>query len=140
MQTFGKSTFPGFTRGTSKPFEDKKKKSEVHESPSESVKEINERNKQIQLNHASQMAAMQNRLIAMERSQRHKSHPKHNDKWKKKPHFQEQRPPNTLESANYVDNQAIPYCRPCGTFHEASTCHFSFNFVGVSLTHQKMSR
>ena len=91
MQTSGKSNLPGFTRGTSsKPFEDKKKKSEVHESPSESVKELNERIKQIQLNHASQMAAMQNRLIAMERSQTHKVHPKHNDKWQKKPHFQEQ--------------------------------------------------
>ena len=67
---------------------------------------------------------MQNRLIAIERSQTHKAYPKHNDKWQKKPHFQEQRPPNTLEFANYVDNQAIPYCKPCGTFHEESTCHF----------------
>ena len=30
--------------------------------------------------------------------------------------------PSPLESTNMVDHQAIPYCRPCGDFHEENTC------------------
>jgi hypothetical protein len=72
--------------------------------------------------HASQMNAMQNRLIAMERAQSSKPQHKPNDRWPKRPPPQDQRPPNPFESTNLVDHQVIPYCRPCGLFHEESTC------------------
>jgi hypothetical protein len=68
------------------------------------------------------MTAMQNRLEAMERAQANRSHHNPNDKWQKRPSPQEQRPPNSFESTNLVDHQIIPYCRPCGQFHEESTC------------------
>jgi hypothetical protein len=35
---------------------------------------------------------------------------------------QDQRPPNPFESTNWVDHQAIHYCRPCEQFHDESTC------------------
>jgi hypothetical protein len=76
----------------------------------------------MEINHANQMNAMQNRLIAMERAQSSRPHHKPNDKWPKRPPPQEQRPPNPFESTNLVDHQVIPYCRPCGQFHEESTC------------------
>ena len=58
----------------------------------------------------------------MERSQANEFHPKHDEKWKKKPSSHEKRTPNPLESSNYVDHQSIPYCRPCGEFHDESNC------------------
>jgi hypothetical protein len=70
------------------------------------------------------MTTMQNRLIAMERAQSSRPHHKPNDKWPKIPPPQEKRPPNPFESTNLVDHQVIPYCRPCGQFHEESTCQF----------------
>jgi hypothetical protein len=72
--------------------------------------------------HVSQMNAMQNRLIAMERGQASRPQHRPNDKWPKRTPPQDQRPPNPFESTNLVDHQAIPYCRPCGQFHEESTC------------------
>jgi hypothetical protein len=82
--------------------------------------EINQANQMRE--HANQMNAMQNRLIAMERAQSSRPQHKPNDKWPKRPPPQDQRPPNPFESTNLVDHQAIPYCRPCGQFHEESTC------------------
>jgi hypothetical protein len=58
----------------------------------------------------------------MERAQSSRPHHKPNDKWPKRPPPQEKRPPNPFESTNLVDHQVIPYCRPCGQFHEESTC------------------
>ena len=70
MQASGKSNIPGFTRGTSsRSHEDKKKKPEIQESSSDFVKELTQLIKQMEINHANQLAAMQNRLINMERSQ-----------------------------------------------------------------------
>jgi hypothetical protein len=72
---------------------------------------------------------MQNRLIAMERSQANRPPHRPNDKWPRRPPHNDQRPPqhdqrppNPFESTNLVEHQAIPYCRPCGEFHEESTC------------------
>ena len=127
MQASGKSNIPGFTRGSSSKFhEDKKKKPEIQESSNDSIKELTQLIKKMEINHANQMTAMQNRLITMERSQANKFHPKHNEKWQKKPSSHEQRPPNTLESANYVDHQGIPYCRPCGEIHDELNCQVFF--------------
>ena len=123
MQASGKSNIPGFTRGTSSKFhEDKKKKPEIQESSNDSIKELTQLIKQMEINHVNQMTAMQNTLITMERLQANKFHPKHNEKWQKKPSSHEQRPPNTLESSNYVYHQGIPYCIPCGEFHDESNC------------------
>jgi hypothetical protein len=123
MQDVRKSNIPGFTRGSSsKNNEEKKKKVEGQESSSDGIKELTYLIKQMEINHANQMNAMQNRLIAMERGQASRPQHRPNDKWPKKIPSQYQRPPNPLESTNLVDHQAIPYCRPCGQFHEESTC------------------
>ena len=77
MQAFGKSNIPGFTRETSSRFDkDKKKKPEIQESSSDSIKELTQLIKQMEINHANRLAAMQNKLINMERSQANKFHPK----------------------------------------------------------------
>jgi hypothetical protein len=126
-----KSTILGFSRGTSSKTneEKKKKKVENQESPSDGIKELTQLIKQMEINqanqmreHASQMTAMQNRLVAMERDQANRSHHKPNDKWPKIPPPQEQRPPNPFESTNLVNHQVIPYYRPCGEFHEELIC------------------
>jgi hypothetical protein len=123
MQDARKSNIPGFSRGTSsKTIEEKKKKVENQESSNDGIKDLTQLIKQMEINHANQMNAMQNRLIAMERAQSSRPHHKPNDKWPKRPPPQDQRPPNPFESTNLVDHQAIPYCRPCGQFHEESTC------------------
>ena len=75
-------------------------------------------------NQASQMNAMQNRLISMERA--HASHapreypPK--PQWQRKATLQDHRPPNPLETANIVLEEGSPYCRSCTKFHDESTC------------------
>jgi hypothetical protein len=130
MHDARKSNIPGFTRGTSsQPYEEKKKKVENQGSSNDGIKELTQLIKQMEINHAnqlkehvSQMNAMQNRLIAMERGQASRPQHRPNDKWPKRPPPQDQRPPNPFESTNLVDHQAIPYCRPCGQFHEESTC------------------
>jgi ribonuclease HI len=136
-----KSNIPGFNRGSSsKVSEDKKKETKGQESSSDGIDkltqlikqmEVNHANqiKQMEANHTSQMNAMQNRLIAMERNQANRPPHRPNDKWPRRPpqHDQrppqpDQRPPNPFESTNLVEHQVIPYCRPCGEFHEESTC------------------
>jgi hypothetical protein len=84
------------------------------------IKELTQLIKQMEINHANQlkehvnqMNAMQNRLIAMERGQASRPQHRPNDKWPKNPPPQDQRPPNPFESTNWVDHQAIHYCRPC---------------------------
>jgi hypothetical protein len=126
MQDARKSNIPGFSRGTSsKTNEEKKKKVENQESSNDGIKELTQLIKQMEINHANQMNAMQNRLIAMERAQSSRSHHKPNDKWPKRPPPQDQRPPNPFESTNLVDHQAIPYCRPCGNFMKNQLAKFS---------------
>jgi hypothetical protein len=123
MQDVKKSNLPDFPRRTSsKPNEEKRKKVENQEPSNDGIKELTQLIKKMEINHANQMVAMQNRLIAMERAQFNKSHHKPNDKWQKIPPPQEQRPPNPFESTNLVDHQVIPYCKTCGEFHEESTC------------------
>jgi hypothetical protein len=125
-----KSNIPGFTRGSSSKVNDEKKKEpRGQESSSDGIKELTQLIKQMEINHAnqakehaSQMNAMQNRLIAMERSQASRPPHRPNDKWPRRPPQNDQRPPNPFESTNLVEHQAIPYCRPCGEFHEEATC------------------
>ena len=129
MQSSGKSNLPGFSRGstsTPKLHDDKGKAVEPKSKyqTKESIKEMVEMMKQMMVNHTSQLNAMQNRLIAMERThvQNHRSfQPRPNEEWKKKYPHQEQRPPNQLKSNNMVD-EVPPYCKPCEEFHEESTC------------------
>ena len=53
MQACGKSNIPGFTRGTSSKFhEDKKKNPEIQESSNDSIKELTQLIKQMEINHA----------------------------------------------------------------------------------------
>jgi hypothetical protein len=94
--------------------------------------EVNRNNqiKQIEINHANQMTTMQNRLILMKMNQYSRPHHNPNDKWPKKPPLQEKIPPNPFESTNLVDHQVIPYCRPCGEFHEELTCQIFLEICG----------
>jgi Na+/phosphate symporter len=81
MQDSRKSNILGFTRGSSsKVNEEKKKKVEGQESSSDGIKELTQLIKQMEINHANQINALQNRLITMERSQNNKQHHKPNDK------------------------------------------------------------
>jgi hypothetical protein len=121
----GSLTFLGFTRGSSSKINDeKKKKVEGQESSNDGIKELTQLIKQMEINHADQINALQNRLITTKRSQNNRQHPRPNDKWPKRPPQHEQRPPNPFESTNLVDHHSIPYCRPCGEFHEEVTCPF----------------
>jgi len=73
--------------------------------------------------HATQLITLQNRLIAMDRSQNNRFQPRpNNEKWKKKGPPQDQRPPNQLESNNVVNEEIPPFCRACEDLHEESTC------------------
>jgi hypothetical protein len=122
MQDARKSNIPGFSRGTSsQPYEEKKNKVESQGSSNDGIKELTQLIKKMKVNHAYQLNSMQNRLITMERGQASRPQHRPNDKLPKIPP-QDQRPPNPFESTNLVENQAIPYCRPCGQFHEESTC------------------
>ena len=85
----------------------RKKKPDFQESSNDSIKELTQLIKKMEINYANQMTTMQNRLITMERSKANKFHLKHNEKWQKKPSSHEQRPPNTLESSNYVSRHPI---------------------------------
>ena len=79
--------------------------------------------KRLEATHSTQLSALQNRLIAMERSQNNRFQPRpNNEKWKKKGPPQDQRPPNQLESNNVVNEEIPPFCRACEDFHEESTC------------------
>jgi hypothetical protein len=72
--------------------------------------------------HATQLSALQNRLIAMEKSQNNRFQPRpNNDRWQKKGPPQDQRPPNQLESNNVVNEEIPPFCRACEYFQEDST-------------------
>jgi hypothetical protein len=118
-----KSNIPGFTRGSSSKVNDeKKKKVEGQESSSDGIKELTQLIKQMEINHNNQINALQNRLITMERSQNNRQQHKPNDKWPRRPPQNDQRPPNPFESTNLIDHHSIHYCRPCGEFHEESTC------------------
>jgi hypothetical protein len=78
--------------------------------------------KAMEANHASQLNAMQNRLIQMERSHANRFQPRTNERWQRKGPPQDQRPPNQLEATNLVEHEAPPFCRACNDFHEESTC------------------
>jgi hypothetical protein len=118
-----KSNIPAFTRGSSsKVNEEKKKKDEGQGSSSDRIKELTQLIKQMEVNHANKINALQNRLITMERAQNNRQQHRPNDKWPKRPLQNDQRPPNPFESTNLVDHRSIPYCRPCGELHEESTC------------------
>jgi hypothetical protein len=128
MQASGKSNLPGFTRGSSSKQLDPKEKATVPDNKDPSydpLKAIIEMVKRMEATHATQLSALQNRLIAMERSQNQKNRfqPRPgNERWQKKTTQQEQRPPNQLESNNVLNEDIPPFCRACEDFHEESTC------------------
>jgi hypothetical protein len=96
-----KSNIPGFTRGSSSKVNDEKRKEpRGQESSSDGIKELTQLIKQMEINqanqakeHANQINAMQNRLIAMERSQANRPPHRPNDKWPRRPPHNDQRPP-----------------------------------------------
>jgi hypothetical protein len=123
MQDARKSNIPGFTRGSSsQPYEEKKKNAKNKKSSNDDMKELTQLIKKMKINHANQikqmeinqanqakehanqMNAMQNRLIALERGQASRPPHRPNDKWPKKPPPQDQTPPNPFESTNWVDH------------------------------------
>jgi hypothetical protein len=120
-----KSNILGFIRGSSsQPYVEKKKNVENQKPSNDGMKELTQLIKQMEINHANQIkqmeinqtnqiTALQNRLIAMDRGQGSRPPQRPNDKWPKKSPPQDQRPPNSFESTNWVDHQAIHYCRPC---------------------------
>jgi len=68
MQASGKSNILGFTRSSSSKHLEPKEKPESKVFLNDPFKELAEMIKTMELNHATQMNAMQNKLIAMERS------------------------------------------------------------------------
>jgi hypothetical protein len=85
MQASGKSNLPGFTRGgNSKQSEPKDKvvASDSKSSSADPIKELTKMIKAMESNHAAQLNAMQNKLIAMERSHCNRLQPRqNNEKW-----------------------------------------------------------
>lgn len=71
-------------------------------------------------NNTSQINAIQNRLVAMERNQAGRFQNRDNDRWKKRGPPSENRPPNTFESNNLVDD-SMPYCITCDELHDEMT-------------------
>ena len=122
MQASGKSNIHGFTRSSSSKQVEPKEKSESKTSAKDPFKELAEMIKTMELNHATEMNAMQNRLIAMERSQNNRFQNKPNKDWQRKGP-QDQRPPNPLDLANIVQEEVPPYCRACRDFHDEASCH-----------------
>jgi hypothetical protein len=118
-----KSNIPGFNRGSSsKVNEVKKKRDEGQTSSSDGVKELTDLNKQLDMKRDNQINVLQNKLIMVERSQgNNRQQHKPNDKWLRRPPQNDQWPPSLFETTNLVDHRRMPYCRPCGEFHEEST-------------------
>jgi hypothetical protein len=78
----------------SQPHEEKKKSGENQKPSNDGMNELTQLIKQMEINHANQINALQNRLITMERSQSNRKQHKPNDKWLKRPPKNDQRPPN----------------------------------------------
>ena len=116
MQDSGKSNVLGFSKG-SPPESDKVKKVENQEPQGDSIKELAQLIKQMELNHANQLAAMQanqtalhNKIAAME-GDKSNSH-KPNDRWQKgipkgPPYQEQERPPEPLKINNWFDDQIV---------------------------------
>jgi len=116
MQDSGKSNVLGFSKGTP-PESDKVKKVENQEPLGDSIKELAQLIKQMELNHANQLAAMQanqtalhNKIAAME-GDKSNSH-KPNDRWQKgipkgPPYQEQERPPEPLKINNWFDDQIV---------------------------------
>jgi hypothetical protein len=119
-----KSNVPDFNRGSSSRVnEDKKKRDEGQTSSNDGIKELTELIKQLDMKRDNQINALPNRLITVERSQgNNRQQHKPNDEWLRRPPQNDQQPPNPFETTNLVDHRPMPYCRPCGEFHEGSTC------------------
>ena len=122
MQALGKSNILGFTRGSSSKQSDPKEKSESKISANDHFKELAEMIKTMELNHATQMNTMQNRLITMERSHNNRFQNKPNKDWHRNG-SQDQRPLNPLDSTNIVQEEVPPYCRACRDFHDEASCY-----------------
>ena len=137
-----KSNIPGFDRGSSSRVnEDKKKRDEGQTSSNDGIKELTELIKQLDMKHDNQINALHNRLITVERSQgNNRQQHKPNDKWPRRPPQNDQRPPNPYETTNLVDHHPMPYCRPCGEFHEESTCLSSLKNAIMNMKTKEMNK
>jgi hypothetical protein len=128
MQASGKSNLPGFTRGSSSRHTESKEKVAAPDNKDpnfDPLKAVTKMVKRMEATHATHLSALQNRLIAMERSrsQNNRFQPRpNNERWQKKGPPKDQRPPNQLESNNVVNEEISPFCRACEDFHEESTC------------------
>jgi hypothetical protein len=109
MQASGKSNLPGVNRGSSSRQTEAKDKAAAPENKDpnfDPLKVVTEMVKRMEATHATQLSALQNRLIAMERSQNNRFQPRpNNDRWQKKGPPQDQRPLNQLESNNVVNEE-----------------------------------
>jgi hypothetical protein len=98
MQALGKSNLPGFSWGSSSrqtKVKDKTATPENKDPNFDPLKVITEMVKRMEATHTTQLGALQNRLIAMERSQNNRVQPRpNNDRWQRKGPPQDQRPPN----------------------------------------------
>jgi hypothetical protein len=87
MQASVKSNLPGFTRGGSSRQSESKEKAAAPDNKDptyEPLKAITKMVKRMEATHATQLRALQNRLIAMERSQNNRFQPRpNNEKWKR---------------------------------------------------------
>jgi len=83
MKALGKSNLPGFTRGGSYTQSEPKDKPIVLDgkySSTDPIKDLIEMIRAMESNHATQLNAMQNILISMERSHSNRFHPRQNNK------------------------------------------------------------
>jgi hypothetical protein len=121
MQSSGKSNILGFSRGsTSRQTKAKDKAAAAtleNKDPNfDPLKVVTQMVKRME---ATQLSAMKNRLIAMERSHNNRFQPrKNNDWWQRKNSPQDKIPPNQLESNNVVQEEAPPFYRTCEDFHD----------------------
>lgn len=131
-----KYEFLGFERDPTKA-----KAKEVKQVEHDPIKELTQLIKDMKIEHAREMNFMQARLIQMERSQAQNIQPRNNNNrgnnntWPKKNPLNEQRPPNPLESTNIVE-QPMPFCRPCESFHEESSCAFAKRIIDEGTSEQ----
>ena len=141
MQDLGKSNVLGFSMDS--PLESHKvKKVENQEPQGDSIDKLTQLIKQMEVNHANQIAAMQanqtawhNKLVAMERESNNHNP---NDRWQKDipkgpPYPEQERPPEPMEANNWFDDSIIPYCRACDDINEEGTCPIFFQIIKEKL-------
>ena len=88
--------------------------------------------KEMRIEHAREISAMQSRLIQMEQNQVWNVQLRNNNNpWLKRNPPTVQRPPNPLESTNMVFQS---FCRPCQCFHDEESCAIAKNILNDEFT------